>query len=209
MIPAGAGPRKAHIGASGECSREIVASRTVKIYTKTGDAGETSLFGGGRVPKDATRVSAYGAVDELNASIGWAIVVEPGTFEQNLLESIQADLFAVGARLARPDSGPVEKTLAKANLTDGRVGALEDAIDRVEAMLEPLRNFVLPGGTAKAAALHVSRAACRRAERAIVLLDHSEPVAPQILRYMNRLSDLLFVLARFANHQAGVSDRTW
>jgi len=209
MIPAGAGPRKAHLRASGECTGEIVASRTVKIYTKTGDAGETSLFGGGRVPKDATRVSAYGAVDELNASIGWAVVVEPRTFEQDVLESIQADLFAVGARLASPDPERVEKTLAKASLPDERVGALEDAIDRVDAVLEPLRSFVLPGGTPKAAALHVSRAACRRAERAIVLLHHSEPVAPEILRYINRLSDLLFVLARYANHQAGVSDRTW
>jgi cob(I)alamin adenosyltransferase len=209
MIPGRVGSRKAHRRASGGSRREIVASRTVRIYTKTGDTGETSLFGGGRVPKDATRVSAYGAVDELNASVGWVGSIDPQDFEGDLLESVQADLFAIGAQLSAPNPESVEKSLAKANLPDERVAVLEKAIDEAEAVLEPLSAFVLPGGTAKAAALHVSRAACRRAERAIVLLHHGEPVPPEILRYINRLSDLLFVLARLANHQAGVPDRTW
>lgn len=209
MIPGSSSSRKARLRAGGVQPGGIVASRSVKIYTKTGDAGETSLFGGGRVPKDAPRVAAYGAVDELNAAIGWTVAVAPQAFERDLLESVQTDLFAIGARLASPEPQRVEQTLAKAGLTAERVQALEAAIDRVEALLEPLRAFVLPGGSPKAAALHVARTACRRAERAVVRLHHDDPVPGEILRYTNRLSDLLFVLARRANHQDGIPDRTW
>jgi cob(I)alamin adenosyltransferase len=181
----------------------------VKIYTKTGDDGETSLFGGGRVPKSATRVVAYGTVDELNATVGWAAALAPAEFERELLTAIQADLFAIGARLATPQPGRVEGALGKAALRAERVEALERAIDGADDRLEPLRAFILPGGTPKAAALHLARTICRRAERAVVALHGDDPVSPEILQYLNRLSDLLFVLARLANREAGVNDRVW
>lgn len=179
------------------------------IYTRTGDGGETSLFGGGRVPKDDLRVSAFGSVDELNAALGWAASLEPADFEEELLEGIQRDLFAIGARLGSPDPQKVAKTLAKAALDGARVAALEAAIDGAEAGLEPLTAFVLPGGSPKAAALHLARTACRRAERHIVALHRVEEVPQEILKYVNRLSDLLFTLARLASHREGVPDRTW
>jgi cob(I)alamin adenosyltransferase len=181
----------------------------VKIYTRTGDGGETSLFGGGRAPKDDRRVAAYGEVDELNAVIGTAVATAPASFERELLASIQRDLFAVGARLASPDPEKVAGALARALLPEVRIAALEAAIDRVERELEPLEHFVLPGGSPKGAALHVARTVCRRAERSVVTLHRHEPVAPEILRYLNRLSDLLFTLARLANQRARVSEETW
>lgn len=179
------------------------------IYTRTGDDGDTALFGGGRVSKDHLRVTAYGEVDELNAAIGVAVAAEPQELEAALFEQMQRDLFAIGGRLASPNPEKVAKALAKAVITPDRVRQLETAIDRVFAEVPPLTAFVLPGGTAKAAALHAARTVCRRAERAVVALHRHEAVPAEILAYLNRLSDTLFALARLANHRAGVSDRTW
>lgn len=176
----------------------------MKIYTKTGDAGETGLFGGGRVPKDDPRVQAYGDVDETNAAIGLAVSLEVKSFEADALEAIQRDLFTIGAELATPDASKQRTTI-----TPDRVGSLEQLIDNYEAHLPPLKNFILPGGTPKAAALHLARTICRRAERSVVALARDTQINPLIIHYLNRLSDLLFMLARGANKQAGRSDITW
>lgn len=183
----------------------------MKIYTKTGDAGETGLFGGGRVPKDDPRVRAYGDVDELNAAIGFAASLEPQSFESRLLETIQRDLFTIGAELATPDPSKLGKALARsgAAINASDVGALEDVIDNHEAKLTPLKNFILPGGTPKAAAFHLARTVCRRAERTVVALARDKKTNASIIHYLNRLSDLLFVLARSVNAQAGRPDVTW
>jgi cob(I)alamin adenosyltransferase len=183
----------------------------VKIYTKTGDAGETGLFGGGRVRKDDPRVQAYGEVDETNAAIGFAASLDPSDFEAHALQTIQRDLFSIGAELASPTPTTVEKVLARSGAPIGaaEVGALEDLIDAHEATLTPLKNFILPGGTPKAAALHVARTTCRRAERAVVTLAGAEQTNPAIIHYLNRLSDLLFVLARATNAHAGKPDIPW
>ena len=181
----------------------------MKIYTKTGDRGETALFGGGRVSKDHLRVAAYGDVDELNSAVGAAMACAPAAFEAALLRDVQRDLFAIGGQLASPNPKKVAKALIKAAIPDERVSVLEAAIDRADAELAPLTAFVLPTGTIKAAQLHVARTVCRRAERSVVTLDRAEPVAPAILPYLNRLSDLLFTFARLANHRAGVPDHTW
>jgi cob(I)alamin adenosyltransferase len=180
----------------------------VKIYTRTGDRGDTALFGGKRVPKDNLRVTAYGDVDELNSVIGAALATPPD-LESALLIEIQRDLFAIGGQLASPDPKKVAKALVKAVIPDDRVPALEAAIDRADTELEPIKKFVLPAGTPKAAAFHVARTVCRRAERAVVALNREHAVQPVILVYLNRLSDLLFTLARLANRKAGVADRTW
>lgn len=180
-----------------------------KIYTRTGDTGDTGLFGGGRVPKDDVRVAAYGAVDELNAMLGAVMATQPEAFERDLLRSVQRDLFAIGGRLAAPNPAKVMKALEKATLHAERVGELEAAIDRADEQLTPLDAFILPGGTPKGALLHLARTVCRRAEREVVSLDRSEGVPPEILEYLNRLSDLLFTLARLANRQGGVADETW
>lgn len=176
----------------------------MKIYTKTGDAGETGLFGGGRVPKDDPRVQAYGDIDELNATLGFASALEPSGFESDFLRSIQRDLFAIGAELATPDAAK-----GREKIHADRVSALEHVIDRHEASLTPLKQFILPGGAPKAAAFHIARTACRRAERAVVTLARDAQINPVIIHYLNRLSDLLFVLARAANTQAGHSDIAW
>src|SRR5512135_3674670 len=142
----------------------------MKIYTRTGDAGETGLFVGGRVPKDDPRVSAYGDVDELNSALGLVRATTPTDFQDGLLESIQRDLFAIGGHLATPDPGKVRAALEKATLSEDRIKVMEMAIDAADAELPPLRAFVLPGGTPKAAALHLARTVCRRAERQVVSL---------------------------------------
>jgi cob(I)alamin adenosyltransferase len=186
--------------------------RRVKIYTKTGDGGETSLVGGSRVPKDDLRVATYGDVDEANAAIGAARATPPAELADHLLAEIQRDLFAIGGALASPDPARLPAAQrARVGVTSDRIHALESAIDAAEAELAPLKHFVLPGGAAKAAALHIARTACRRSERAVVRLTRDQPVAggAEILVYLNRLSDLLFVLARQANHRAGVPDSTW
>ena len=181
----------------------------MKIYTKTGDEGETGLFGGGRVPKDHPRVAAYGDIDELNSVIGLIRATEPAELFDDLLQTIQQDLFAIGGHLATPDPERVQKALEKAALSRERVGRFERAIDDAEQELAPLRAFVLPAGTPKAAALHVGRAVCRRAERSVVSLARDTEVPGLFLVYLNRLSDLLFTLARLANHRAEVKDVTW
>jgi cob(I)alamin adenosyltransferase len=181
----------------------------MKIYTKTGDAGDTGLFGGGRVPKDHPRVQAYGSVDELNASLGMARALEPLPRIDDVLLPIQRDLFSLGALLATPDPAKVRDHLEKASLGDARIAELERAIDDGEAELEPLRAFILPGGTVKAAALHLSRTVCRRAERDVLAMSRSEELPPIVIIYLNRLSDLLFVLARVAARRAGAAEITW
>jgi cob(I)alamin adenosyltransferase len=181
----------------------------VKIYTRTGDTGETALFGGGRVSKDHPRTSAYGDVDELNSAVGVARATAPTELFDTLLEGIQRDLFAIGGRLATPEPEKVAKAIAKAVLPPERVESFELAMDQAEEELPPLRAFVLPGGTPKAAALHLARTVCRRAERSAVRLAREEAAPAEILVYLNRLSDLLFTLARLANHRGGAGDTTW
>lgn len=182
---------------------------TIKIYTKTGDDGRTALFGGGRVGKDDVRVAAYGDVDELNAVIGSARSAEMMPRIDEVLAPVQKDLFAIGALLATPHPEEYRKQLEKARLTDKRITQLEQAIDDCTAELPPLKAFIMPGGTPKAAALHVARTVCRRAERAVVRLQHEQEIPPIVVVYLNRLSDLLFVLARVANHRAGAGEVTW
>ncbi|MFW6023199.1 MAG: cob(I)yrinic acid a,c-diamide adenosyltransferase [Myxococcota bacterium] len=181
----------------------------MKIYTKTGDRGTTGLFGGDRVSKTHGRVRAYGEVDELNAVLGVARAALPSaaTDTGELLQSIQSDLFDVGAELATTAARAAKGDLPL--LTDAAVERLEQEIDAHEAPLEPLTSFVLPGGAPAAAHLHVARTVCRRAERAVTALGEAEAVRGEVLRYLNRLSDLLFVLARGANHEAGVADVPW
>jgi cob(I)alamin adenosyltransferase len=179
----------------------------MRIYTKTGDNGETGLFGGPRVPKDSPRIEAFGTVDELNAFVGVARAESLPVEIDELLARIQSELFDVGAQLATPDPA----AHGTASIGPSRIAALEAAIDRFEATLEPLRQFILPGGTPGAAGLHVARAVCRRAERRIVALFY-EPgikVSGDLLVYLNRLGDLLFVLARAANSAAGHADVPW
>jgi cob(I)alamin adenosyltransferase len=180
-----------------------------KIYTRTGDQGDTGLFGGGRVPKDHPRVAAYGDVDELNSAIGVARATAPAAFQDELLQSIQRDLFSIGGHLATPDPDKVKKALAKAELSEERITAFEKAIDAAEHELPPLTAFVLPAGSPKAAALHLARTVCRRAERSVVHLSHGTPVPEVFVIYLNRLSDLLFTLARLANHREGGAEVTW
>lgn len=180
-----------------------------RIYTRTGDEGETGLFGGGRVPKSDTRVRAYGEVDELNAAMGWVLTrVDTGEDElRDRLRAIQADLFAIGAHLATPPGARSRDHLPP--LPEERPAEFERWIDAAEDELEPLKSFVLPGGTEAGAALHLARTVCRRAERAVVALAGEEEVPAGVLVYMNRLSDLLFDLARLANHRAGVAETPW
>jgi cob(I)alamin adenosyltransferase len=179
----------------------------VKIYTKTGDLGETSLLGGARVPKDHLRVAAYGDVDETNAALGAVrALAEPRL--GRLLLAIQKELFAMGAQLADP-THRVANRQAKSSLRALNVRRLERAIDDRDAEMPPLRAFVLPGGTPAAALLQQARTVCRRAERAVVTLAREADVDPRIIVYLNRLSDLLFVLARFENHRAGLAEERW
>lgn len=176
----------------------------MKIYTKTGDDGTTGLFGGRRVRKDDLRVEAYGAVDEANAAIGVARGVGLDADLDKLLGDVQHELFDVGADLATPADAAARSHLEP--VTDADVAALEAAIDRFEAEVEPLRQFILPAGHAGSAAMHVARAVVRRAERCTVALAAVEPVDAPVSRYLNRLSDLLFVLARVVNARNGVSE---
>jgi len=182
---------------------------TMNIYTRTGDRGQTGLFGGGRVAKSDARVEAYGDVDELNAALGLARAIELMPRVDEVLVPLQRDLFAIGALLATPDRDKMHEQLAKARVDEGRVAELEAAIDAGEAELEPLRAFILPGGTPKAAALHVARTVCRRAERRVVALSATVEIPELVVMYLNRLSDLLFVLARVANRRAGAGEVTW
>jgi cob(I)alamin adenosyltransferase len=181
----------------------------MKIYTKTGDAGDTGLFGGGRVAKNHPRVEAYGDVDELNALLGMVRAADPMPRVDEVLVPIQRDLFAIGALLATPDREKMQKHLDKARVDEARIAELEHAIDDGDAELEPLKAFIVPGGTPKAAALHVARTVCRRAERRVVQLASETEIPALVVVYLNRLSDLLFTLARVANHRAGAGEVTW
>ena len=178
-----------------------------RIYTKSGDGGETGLGDGTRVPKDHARVEAYGQVDELNAVLGLLGAYCPDGPEAGLLRDIQNDLFDVGADLCVPPAAGEEPGMAL-RVTAGQAERLEKAIDRLNEPLSPLRSFVLPGGTPAAAWLHLARTVCRRAERAVVTLTKTEPVNPHVVVYLNRLSDLLFVLGRVTN-DGGKADVLW
>src|SRR5262249_54935850 len=178
-----------------------------RIYTRTGARGATALGDGSRVPKDHPRVVAYGGVDELNAALGLLLAHHPDLAEAPLLRAIQNDLFDVGADLCVPQPAD-EKTSARLRIGEGHVHGLEQAIDRLNAGLQPLTSFVLPGGRPSAAWCHQARTVCRRAERDVLTLMRTEPVNPQVLVYLNRLSDLLFVLARVCNDN-GREDVPW
>jgi len=178
----------------------------MKLYTKTGDDGTTGLFGGGRVLKTSARVAAYGTVDEANAFLGSARAAGLDPAIDALLAAIQADLFSIGAELACVPGR--EGKLAMTLLGAADIDRLERAIDAADAACPPLKHFVLPGGSPGAAALHVARTVCRRAERAVLALDDGPP-RREIVVYLNRLSDLLFVLARRANAATGVADVLW
>lgn len=181
---------------------------TQRIYTRTGDSGETGLFGGGRVVKSHPRVAAYGEVDELNAVLGWALVAVTHAEIRVRMASLQPDLFALGAHLAtRPPEGRSAPELPP--LPESRVAEMEAWIDQAEAALPALRAFIMPGGTAGGAALHVARTVCRRAERRVIELSRSDDVASAIVVYLNRLSDLLFVWARLENQHAGGEEQQW
>lgn len=180
----------------------------MKIYTRRGDGGETDLFGSGRVPKDHLRVEAYGAVDELNAALGACAAASDDAELRRDVENLQRALFELGAYLATPEARHRE-AMGVHEPNEAAISALEARIDALETELAPLERFVLPGGTPLAAAFHVARTVCRRAERIAVALDRVDPLAPGAIRYLNRLSDLLFVLARVANRRAGVRDVEW
>jgi cob(I)alamin adenosyltransferase len=179
----------------------------VKIYTRTGDSGETALLGGTRVSKADPRVAAYGDVDELNAWLGFVRADARDGELAAMIEQIQRELFAVGSRLADP-SGAVARRVEKTAVTADDAARLEAWIDRLEGQLPALRRFILAGGSRTGAALHVARTVCRRAERAVVELG-AERVEHEILVYLNRLSDLLFVMARAANHRDGAPELEW
>lgn len=194
----------------------------MKIYTRTGDRGQTALSGGTRVPKDSLRVEAYGTVDELNSVLGWALSELDGVSDSDSTGSksgafsmdqvrqwilqIQGDLFELGSDLATP---PEKFVPAEARIAAGDVKQLEEWIDACDAEVPPLTRFVLPGGHRAAAALQVARSVCRRAERLAVGLSRQEPVGPEVVKYLNRLSDLLFVLARLVNIRAGTPEPEW
>jgi cob(I)alamin adenosyltransferase len=180
----------------------------MRIYTKTGDGGETSLFGGRRVKKDNLRIEACGSVDELNSVIG--VVRSMRVFREvdKVLEGVQNDLFVLGADLATP-LRKAKKRAGEARVQGSHVKAIEGIIDRIQAKLPPLRRFVLPGGSSPASHLHLARAVCRRAERRVVKLSQRETLNPISIAYMNRLSDLLFVLARFVTRKAKAAEVRW
>ena len=179
----------------------------MKIYTKTGDTGETSLFDNSRVSKADPRVDAYGEVDEVNACLGAALAVGVGDDIAAVLATVQKDLFAVGARLADPSSRIADR-VTKATVTADQIELLEKTMDRLETELAPLRRFILPGGSPAGALLHLARTVCRRAERRVVALG-VDAVEPGVIIYLNRLSDLLFVMARAVNHRAGIPETEW
>jgi cob(I)alamin adenosyltransferase len=178
-----------------------------RIVTKTGDTGDTALGDGSRVAKDHPRVEAVGGVDELNAVLGLLLAAVPDATERDLVRSLQNDLFDVGADLCRPPADG-EAPGQRLRVTAAQVQRLESAVERLNAGLPPLTSFVLPGGTPAAAWCHLARTVCRRAERAVVTLMRAEAVNPLVLVYLNRLSDLLFVLGRVLNDQ-GRADLLW
>jgi len=178
-----------------------------KIYTRRGDDGSTGLFGGPRVRKDDLRVSAYGDVDELNSALGMAREEVPAGDLRDLIDSLQSELFTLGAELATPDVDAAPKEVPR--ITADHVARLEFEIDRLTEQLPPMKNFILPGGSRAGAALHLCRTVCRRAERKVVELAESADVSVAALAYVNRLSDLLLVMARAANLRAGGREIPW
>ena len=178
----------------------------MKIYTKTGDTGETSLFGGQRVPKDALRIDAYGTVDELNSLLGAVRSLKPHREMDAILQRLQEDLFVLGADLATPQGKSSSKT---PRIEPRHAEELEKIIDSLESHLHPLTRFILPGGAPIGAQLQVARTVCRRAERLVVKLSREERTGSPALVYLNRLSDLLFVLSRYANHLDGAKEIPW
>jgi cob(I)alamin adenosyltransferase len=178
----------------------------LRIYTRSGDKGETSLFGGKRVPKDDKRVEAYGAVDELNSELGHCQLVLNFKRGSEVIFQVQRELFALGAMLATENVSKLEE---ENKLSETSVTNLEKEIDRMEEQLEPLRGFILPSGSESSSRLHVARSVCRRAERRVVSLSKKESIDPIAVKYLNRLSDFLFVLARYENKLAKVPDVFW
>lgn len=179
----------------------------MKIYTKTGDAGETGLFGGQRLSKADPRVEAYGSVDETNAALGVARAAGVSGDIEAMLARIQAELFVLGAELATPEAHRSRLGMPLIDLT--AITALEADVDRLEADLAPLSNFILPAGARGACALHHARAVCRRAERCVVAVREASALRLDVVAYLNRLADLLFVMARHQNHSEGVGDVPW
>ena len=175
----------------------------MKIYTRTGDKGDTSLFGGGRVSKNNPRIEAYGTVDELNSHLGLCRAAKLTAPIEAQLDRVQSDLFDVGAYLAAPGSNRFPSVSAN------RVADLEQTIDAMEDALQPLKTFIVPGGCEAAARLHIARTVCRRAERRVIALEDDSEEMLTTIAYLNRLSDFLFVAARHANHAAGVRDTPW
>lgn len=180
---------------------------SLKIYTKTGDEGDTGLFGGERVSKKSLRIEAYGTVDELNSALGLAITETLNEDVKNLLLKIQNYLFQIGSDLASPDLESKNKFITRLN--EETISELEHQIDEFEAKLPPLKNFILPGGAKSAALLDVARTSCRRAERRVVALKTQEIINGNILIFLNRLADLLFVLSRIENMEANIPDTPW
>jgi len=181
--------------------------RLTRIYTKTGDEGLTGLGGGQRVPKDSLRVETYGTVDELNSQIGVALATGLCDRLVRELPSIQNELFDLGSDLATPASSQARHSVP--TVEPRHIEKLEGLIDELNEIVGPLANFLLPGGSPGAAQLHVARTVCRRAERAATTLARAEPIGPTALPYLNRLSDALFVMARFENHERGVAEPLW
>ncbi len=176
----------------------------MNLYTKTGDDGTTGLYGGQRVSKDDLRVASYGEVDELNAVIGLAMTHVSDDELADILKQLQSDLFSLGGELATPPGGHLSVSIGASHIT-----RLESWLDRACAETPKLRTFILPGGSPLAATLHVARGVSRRAERSVVSLSRESSLSPHVVIYLNRLSDLLFALARLANHRSGVADIPW
>jgi cob(I)alamin adenosyltransferase len=181
--------------------------RITRVYTRTGDDGTTALTGGERLAKDAPRIAAYGTVDELSSAIGVALAAGPAPRLRMALAAIQNELFHLGSDLAMPEKDKAKRPVPV--IAGRHVEALERLMDELNAELGPLDNFILPGGAPGAAALHLARTICRRAERHLVTLARAEPVGPSTLPYLNRLSDALFVMARYENHAKGIPDVLW
>ena len=178
----------------------------MKIYTKFGDAGDTALYGGAQTRKDTLRIEAIGVVDELNAYIGYAQTLIADADVSELLAKIQNHLFSLGADLATPDT---HTKSAELRIAADVTTEMEGAIDKISEELPPLRNFILPGGSPGGAILHIARTVCRRSERCVVRLANEETVNPEAIRSLNRLSDLLFVLARVVNHRSDAPEEIW
>jgi cob(I)alamin adenosyltransferase len=189
---------------SGPRKERLIVSRHIKVYTRTGDGGETGLGIPGRVPKTHPRIEALGAIDELNAALGMVLCQTLADELRPALLKIQNQLFSIGAEISTPDPAG-----ASSRISESDAGQLEAWMDQWDESLPPLRNFILPGGTPAAAAIHFARTVCRRSERAVYNLHAIEPVPQAIRTYVNRLSDTLFVMARFDNHSAGVQDIVW